>query len=42
MVMAPGGYRFRDFFRIGLPLTLILLVLLLALLPLVWPLASPR
>ena len=38
MVMAPGGYRIRDFLRVGLPLALILIVLLIALLPLVWSL----
>jgi di/tricarboxylate transporter len=26
MVMAPGGYRYADFFRVGAPLNLIMLV----------------
>ncbi len=38
LVMGPGGYRFRDYFRAGLPLTLFLLVAVLLLLPLFWPL----
>jgi di/tricarboxylate transporter len=38
LVMAPGGYRFRDFLRFGLPLTLVVLVVLLAVLPWAWPL----
>ncbi|HEY0558579.1 MAG TPA: SLC13 family permease, partial [Thermoanaerobaculia bacterium] len=38
LVMGPGGYRFRDYFRVGLPLTLLLFVLIVGLLPLVWPL----
>lgn len=38
LVLGPGGYRFRDYLRVGLPLTLILLLLILLLLPLFWPL----
>jgi di/tricarboxylate transporter len=38
LVMSPGGYRFRDFLKVGLPLTLILFVEILLLLPIVWPL----
>jgi di/tricarboxylate transporter len=41
LVMGPGGYGFRDYFRAGLPLALLLFAVLLALLPLVWPL-MPR
>ena len=36
LVMGPGGYRFRDYFKVGLPLTLLLFALIVALLPLVW------
>jgi di/tricarboxylate transporter len=36
LVMGPGGYRFRDYFRIGLPLTLIVFALIVGLLPLIW------
>jgi di/tricarboxylate transporter len=38
LVMGPGGYLFRDFVRIGLPLNLILAVVAMVLIPLVWPL----
>lgn len=38
MVYGPGGYRFRDFTRVGLPLQLILLLLSIGLIPLIWPL----
>jgi di/tricarboxylate transporter len=37
-VTGPGGYRFRDFVRAGLPLTLLLFVIVLVLLPVFWPL----
>jgi di/tricarboxylate transporter len=40
LVMGPGGYGFRDFFKVGLPLTAILFAAVLALLPLLWPLAG--
>ncbi|HEV7509736.1 MAG TPA: SLC13 family permease [Thermoanaerobaculia bacterium] len=36
LVMGPGGYRFRDYFKVGLPLTLLLFALIVVLLPLVW------
>lgn len=36
MVYGPGGYRFGDFVRLGGPLTLIVLALATALIPLVW------
>jgi len=38
LVYGPGRYRFRDFVRAGLPLTLIAFVLLMLLVPVVWPL----
>jgi di/tricarboxylate transporter len=38
MVYGPGGYRFTDFARIGLPLTLLVGVVTLALVPQIWPL----
>ena len=41
LVMGPGGYQFRDYLRIGLPLTIILTLVVLIGLPLVWPLALP-
>lgn len=36
MVMNAGGYRFADFVRVGLPLTLLVGVLAVLLIPLVW------
>ncbi len=36
LVMGPGGYRFKDYARVGLPLTLILFVVLLPVLVVVW------
>lgn len=38
LVYGPGKYRFTDFIRAGLPLTLILVVLILWLVPVFWPL----
>lgn len=38
LVFTPGGYRFGDFTRVGLPLLIIFLALSLALIPLIWPL----
>jgi di/tricarboxylate transporter len=37
MVLGPGGYRFSDFARIGLPLDLLCGVITVALAPLVYP-----
>ncbi|MES1926636.1 SLC13 family permease [Salinisphaera sp. T31B1] len=38
MVYGPGGYRFTDFMRLGLPLTLLVGLLVVWLVPWVWPL----
>jgi di/tricarboxylate transporter len=37
MVYGPGGYRFTDFGRVGLPLSLLLLTAAVILAPRVWP-----
>lgn len=37
MVMAPGGYRFGDYWRLGLPLMLVFLAAAVLYVPLVWP-----
>ncbi|HEX6202930.1 MAG TPA: SLC13 family permease [Thermoanaerobaculia bacterium] len=37
LVYGPGKYRFADFARLGAPLTLVLLVVVLALVPRLWP-----
>lgn len=36
LVMGPGGYRFSDYLKVGLPLTLVILVVVLVLLPFFW------
>jgi di/tricarboxylate transporter len=38
MVSTPGGYGFRDYMRVGLPLVAIFMVVSLLLVPLIWPL----
>jgi di/tricarboxylate transporter len=38
LVMGPGGYQFKDYVRVGLPLTVILFILVMLLLPVFWPL----
>lgn len=38
MVYTAGGYRFGDFLRAGLPLTLLVGMLTVLLVPLTWPL----
>jgi di/tricarboxylate transporter len=38
MVYGPGGYRFSDFFRAGIPLNIIAGIATLTMIPLVWPL----
>jgi len=37
LVYSPGKYRFMDFVRVGLPLSLLALVVLLGLVPIFWP-----
>jgi di/tricarboxylate transporter len=36
--MGPGGYRFIDYMKVGIPLTLVVLVVLMIFLPIFWPL----
>jgi di/tricarboxylate transporter len=38
LVMGPGGYRFGDYWRLGLPLSIIVIVVGTILIPLFWPL----
>jgi di/tricarboxylate transporter len=38
LVMSPGGYKFRDYVKVGLPMTLLLFVVVMIILPLFWPL----
>ncbi len=37
LVMVPGGYRFGDYWRIGLPLEILILILAIPLLLYFWP-----
>jgi len=37
LVMGPGGYRFSDYIKVGLPLTLIVWLVVLFIMPLFWP-----
>jgi di/tricarboxylate transporter len=39
LVMGPGGYRFGDYWRLGLPLSILVVVVGIPLIMLVWPLA---
>ena len=41
MVYGPGGYRFADYLRFGLPLQAIAFIVTCLLVPLVWPLTGP-
>lgn len=36
LMMGPGGYRFRDFFKVGLPLTALLFIVIMVILPIFW------
>ncbi len=37
LVMGPGGYKFSDYVKVGLPLTIIVFLVSLSLMPLIWP-----
>jgi len=39
MVFGPGGYRFGDFVRSGVPLNLLMMVVSVILIPIIWPFA---
>ena len=38
LVMGPGGYRFVDYIKVGIPLTIIVFIAVMLLLPVLWPL----
>lgn len=40
LVMGPGGYRFSDYIKLGLPLVLVTLIVVLLVLPVFWPLGG--
>ncbi|CAN5885384.1 hypothetical protein BH23GEM9_BH23GEM9_00340 [soil metagenome] len=37
LVMGPGGYRFADYVRVGGPLTVVAFIVVMILVPLIWP-----
>jgi di/tricarboxylate transporter len=37
LVMGPGGYRFSDYLKVGIPLTLVVLAVVLLVMPIFWP-----
>jgi di/tricarboxylate transporter len=37
LIMGPGGYRFSDYLKVGIPLTLVVLAVVLLVLPIFWP-----
>jgi len=37
LVMGPGGYKFSDYYKIGLPLTIVMFIVVLITLPIIWP-----
>jgi di/tricarboxylate transporter len=37
MVMGPGGYRFADYLRMGAPMTVLATLVVVGLIPLIWP-----
>lgn len=37
MVMGPGGYKFGDYLKVGLPLTIIIFIVVMLVLPILWP-----
>jgi di/tricarboxylate transporter len=37
MVYGPGGYRFSDYWRLGLPLTMVVIITTVMLVPIIWP-----
>lgn len=38
LIMGPGNYRFKDYIRAGIPLTVVVFVIVMLLLPILWPL----
>ena len=39
LVMGPGGYRFMDYIKLGVPLTIVVFITVMILLPILWPLS---
>jgi di/tricarboxylate transporter len=38
LVMGPGGYRFKDYIRLGIPLTFLVFIVVMIILPFAFPL----
>jgi len=38
LVMGPGNYKFTDYTKVGLPLNLLVLLIIILVLPVFWPL----
>ncbi len=38
LVLGPGGYRLRDYLKVGIPLTILVMIVTLLVLPIFWPL----
>ena len=38
LIMGPGGYRFVDYLKVGVPLTIVIFIAVMILLPVFWPL----
>jgi di/tricarboxylate transporter len=38
LIMGPGGYKFSDYIKVGLPLVLVTMLLVIFILPFFWPL----
>jgi di/tricarboxylate transporter len=38
LIFGPGGYRFTDYIKVGLPLIMMVLIAVLLVLPIFWPL----
>jgi Trk K+ transport system NAD-binding subunit len=38
LVMGPGGYRFVDYLKVGVPLTIVVFIAVMVFLPILWPL----
>jgi di/tricarboxylate transporter len=37
LVMGPGGYRFTDYVKVGVPITVLAMAVSVGLLPMLWP-----
>jgi di/tricarboxylate transporter len=40
LVMGPGGYCFVDYLKVGVPLTIVVFITVMVMLPILWPLQA--